>query len=162
MVGGVWLDKTDLQAMLDKIAAGYAAEATIKLEPYANADMGFSGVAPAGWVELDAGVLTRSDPATDPTFFIQLSAPLESSDELTERILGNFGASDLGDPVEAMAVGDLTWEVFMPDGELGIVIARATGDTAVHMLGVAASPDEIEALTASVLQPAVGAFTPDS
>lgn len=161
MVGGVWLDKTDLQAMLDEIAAGYAAEATIELEPYASVEMGFSGVAPAGWVELDAGVLTRSDPASDPTFFVQVGAPFETSDEVAGRILTNFGVSDLGDPVEAMTVGDLTWEVYMPQGELGIVLARSSGESMTYLLAVAALPDEIEALTASILQPAVGAFTPD-
>lgn len=162
MVGGVWLDRSDLQAMLDEIAAGYEAQATIELEPYDNAEMGFSGVAPAGWVELDAGVLTRSDPANDPTFFVQLAAPLEASDELTGQILANFGASELGEPVEAMDIGDLTWEVFMPEGDLAVVVARSESDSMTYLLAVAATPDEIEALTASILQPAVGAFTPDA
>jgi imidazolonepropionase-like amidohydrolase len=162
MRGGVWLDRSDLQAKLDEIAAGYEAQATIELEPYASTEMGFSGIAPAGWVELDPGVLTRSDPASDPTFFVQLVAPLQAAEELVGQVLGNFGAVELGDPLESIELGSLTWGVFMPEGELGIVVARSEDESMAYLLAVAAAPDEIEALTASVLRPAVEAFAPDA
>jgi imidazolonepropionase-like amidohydrolase len=162
MVGGVWLERSDLQAMLDEIAAGYEAQATIQLEPYSSEEMGFSGVAPAGWVDLDAGVLTRSDPSSDPTFFVQLAAPLDASEGLTERILANFGASELGAAVESIELGDLTWQVYKPQGDLAIIVARSASETMAYLLAVVSTPDEIEELTASILQPAVGAFAPDS
>lgn len=161
MLGGVWLPQSELQSMLDEIVAGYEAQATIELEPYANADLGISGVAPAGWTELDAGVLTRSDPDSDPTFLVQLAAPAEGADELVAGVLQNFGASEAGQPVDSFEVGDLTWELFMPQGELGIVMATSISGESAYVIAIAALPDEIEALTESVLQPAVIAFTPE-
>ena len=50
----------------------------------------------------------------------------------------------------------------MPEGELGIVVARSEDESMAYLLAVAAAPDEIEALTASVLRPAVEAFAPDA
>ena len=96
------------------------------------------------------------------TFFVQLAVPAGADDELTGSILGNFGASELGEAAETIELGGLSWEVFMPDGELAIVLARASSGDMTYILGIAATPDQVEALSESLLQPAVGAFTADA
>ena len=162
MLGGAWLPQTELQAMLDEISASFEALATVQMEPYASVDLGFSGLAPAGWTELKPGVFTRSDPEADPTFLVQLAAPAGSAEDLLGGVLAEFGAVAGGDPVDRFELGALTWEVLMPEGDLGLVVAIATSDEMAYLVALAARPDEVEALSASVLQPAVGAFTPES
>lgn len=162
MVGGVWVPQAEMQAMLDDVAASYVVSSAIEMEPWANVVLGIAGVAPSGWAEIDDGVFTRSDPDSDPTFLVQLAAPAEAADALAASVLENFGAADLGEAVDSFEIGDMTWEVFMPQGELGIVVALATTDEAAFLVGLASLPDEIETLTDSVLQPAVIAFTSKS
>ena len=77
-------------------------------------------------------------------------------------MLAEFGGVPGGDPVDRFELGALTWEVLTPEGDLGLVVAIATSDEMAYLVALATRPDELEALSVSVLQPALGAFTPES
>ena len=80
----------------------------VELEPVSNEEMGFDGVLPSGWTEIKPGVYTRSNPDSDPTFFVQMAVPSAASEETIAGIMGEFGATELSDPINSFESDSLS------------------------------------------------------
>ena len=130
----------------------------IEMEPFSDPAMGIAGLAPVGWTQIDTGVWTRSNPDTDPTFLVQMALATDTADPAIQELLGELGAARLGDPVESIDIEGRIWDVFAPDGELGIVVAVSAGNERSLIVAVAGLPDQLDALVGTVFQPAVAAL----
>lgn len=159
MVRGQWLTPDDLQQTLDDIVASYEV---IELVPFANDDLGISGLVPSGWNELEPGVYARSNPEADPTLIVQLSAPGESAESLALSVLANFGVSELPvEPIDSYESAALAWTLYQLESPMSpMALALAETDSAAYLVLLAAPGEEMDALAETVLFPAVDALTP--
>lgn len=165
MLRGEWLPKADLQDMLEEISAKYEAEAAsmIELEPFTSNLLNISGVAPAGWRELEPGLYTRSNPEDDPTFLFQLSAPVADVKNRVAELLADFGVSaDLPDPLEQLASDAFAWNLYAPEAPLPLSLALALSESEerVYVVMLVSPQEERDALAETVLVPAVMALVP--
>ena len=164
MVRGQWLPQETLQGMLDEVAAKYESEAqgAVTMEPVTIDALGISGLAPAGWRELEPGIYARSNPDVDPTMLLQLSAPGTSAEELALSALANFGVLELpAEPMDSYQSVTLAWTLYQlnsPMAPMGLALAET--DSAAYLVLLAAPGEEMDALAETVLFPAVDALTP--
>jgi hypothetical protein len=160
MVRGQWLPQAQLQQNLDDIVASYDEMSVVELEPVSNEEMGFDGVLPSGWAEIQSGTYTRSNPDSDPTFFVQMAVPSAASEETVAGIIGEFGATELSDPIDSFESASLSWNFYAPEGQLSMALGLAEKDHMVYIVMVVALPTEIDQLAETLLFPAVEALTP--
>ncbi len=133
----------------------------ITLEPFTSEEMGYSGVLPSGWNELDPGILARGNPALDPTILAQLSSPNETAEELLSGILVNLGVAALPEtPVRMMDSDALSWSLYLVSGDPTTAVALAENDTTTHIIVLRAAGAEFDALADGLLVPAIMAYTP--
>jgi len=165
MVRGRWLTQETLQGMLDEIVAKYEAQAQglVTMEPVAIDNFGFSGLAPAGWQELEPGIFARGNPDTDPTILLQIAAPSTSSEELALSVLARFGVTEL--PAEPFmsfeSAAALNWTLYQLESQMApMALALAETDSAAYVVLMAAPGEEMDALAETVFFPAVSALTP--
>ena len=129
---------------------------------------GVEGVAPAGWSLEEYGVVLRGDSATDATLLVQQVAPAATAAELMSGLVASLelaGPPPAGDTIET---DHLTWTQYSFEtaaAQLGGQLMRgeaalAESEFGAFVVGLIASPEEIDALAESVHQPAVEAFTP--
>lgn len=134
----------------------------IVLEPFANEELGFSGVIPSGWSELDAGIYARGNPAIDPTILAQLSSPSEAADDFLGGVLANLGVAVLPEtPVRVMDSEALSWSLYLISGDPTTAVALAESETRTYLVAMKAAGDEFDALAKQLLVPALMAFMPD-
>lgn len=164
MVRGRWLPQETLQGMLDEIAAKYEAQAQglVSMEPVTSNDFGFSGLAPAGWLELEPGIFARGNPDTDPTMLLQMAAPGTSSEELALSVLARFGVTALpAEPFTNFESAALAWTLYQLESPMApMALAIADTGSAGYMVLLAAPGEEIDGLIETVFFPAVSAMTP--
>jgi hypothetical protein len=164
MVRGRWLPQETLQGMLDELAVKYEAEAqgVVTMEPVTLDAVGISGLAPAGWNELQPGVYARTDPDVDPTMLLQQSAPGISSEELGLSVLANFGVTVLpAEPFLNYESPALAWTLYQLESPMApMAVALAETESAAYVVVLAAPGEEIDALVETVFFPAVDALTP--
>lgn len=158
MVRGQWLTADDLQQRLDDIVASYEV---IELAPFANEDLGISGVVPSGWNELEPGVYARGNPEVDPTLIVQQTAPGESAESLALSILSNFGVSELpAEPMDGYESAALAWTLYQLESPMApMALALAETDDAAYLVLMAAPGEEMDALAETLFFPAVDALT---
>ncbi|KPK01989.1 MAG: hypothetical protein AMJ56_21415 [Anaerolineae bacterium SG8_19] len=158
MVRGQWLPQETLQGMLDEIAAKYEAQAQglVTMEPVTIDNFGFSGLAPAGWQELEPGILARGNPDVDPTMLLQLSAPGTSAEELALSVLANFGVSEL--PAKPFLSYESVYQLESPMAPMALALAET--ENAAYLVLMAAPGEEMDALAETLFFPAVDALTP--
>ena len=120
----------------------------------------FEGVVPAGWNELQPGMFARSNPEVDKTLLAQLAAPNAFADEMIGEVLGEFGLTELPDPIRTVPTDLLTWEVYYPAGLVPMFVAKAETDAATYLVVLVASQEELEELADTVLFPVISALTP--
>jgi hypothetical protein len=159
IVRGQWLTEDDLQLMLDDIVASYDV---IELAPFANDELGISGLAPSGWSELEPGVYARGNPDVDPTMLLQLSAPGTDAETLALSVLANFGVSELpAEPFFSYESAALAWTLYQLESPMApMALALAETDDAAYLVLLAAPGDEIDTLAETIFFPAVDALTP--
>lgn len=158
MVRGQWLTADDLQQRLDDIVASYEV---IELAPFANEDLGISGVVPSGWNELEPGVYARGNPEVDPTLIVQQTAPGESAESLALSILSNFGVTELpAEPMDSYESAALAWTLYQLESPMApMALALAETDDAAYLVLMAAPGEEMDALAETLFFPAVDALT---
>jgi hypothetical protein len=165
MVRGRWLPQETLQGMLDEVAAKYAAQAqgAITLEPVTIDAFGISGLAPAGWRELEPGIFARGNPDEDPTMILQLSAPGASGEELALSVLARFGVSELSaEPFLTYESAALAWTLYQLESPMApMALGLAETDSAAYLVLMAAPGEEMDALAKTLFFPAVDALTPN-
>lgn len=164
MVRGQWLPQETLQGMLDELAAKYEAQAqgAITMEPVAIDAFGISGLAPAGWRELEPGIFTRGNPDEDPTMLLQLSAPGTSGEELALSVLARFGVSEIpAEPFLAYESAALAWSLYQLESPMApMALGLAETDSAAYLVLMAAPGEEMDTLAETLFFPAVDALTP--
>jgi hypothetical protein len=133
----------------------------IALEPFTSEEMGYTGVIPSGWNELDAGVFARGNPTIDPTFLAQLSSPNETADDFLDQILANLGVAALPEtPVRVMDSDALSWSLYLVSGDPTTAVALAETDTTTYIVVLRAAADEFDALADELIVPAIRTFAP--
>jgi hypothetical protein len=165
MVRGRWLLETELQGMLEELAANYeaVAQGLVTMEPVTIDALGISGLAPAGWNELEPGIFARGNPDVDPTMLLQLAAPGARSDELALSVLGRFGVTELpAEPFLTLESAALAWRLYQLASPMApMALALAEADSAAYMVLLVAPGEEIDTLVETAFLPAVNALTPD-
>jgi imidazolonepropionase-like amidohydrolase len=164
MVRGRWLPQETLQGMLDEIAAKYEAQSQglVTMEPVTVDAFGFSGLAPAGWQELEPGVFARGNPDTDRAILLQMAAPGARSEELALSVLARFGATELpAEPFMSFESAALAWTLYQLESPTApMALALADAGSAGYMVLLAAPGEEIDGLIETAFFPAVNALTP--
>jgi hypothetical protein len=158
MARGQWLTASDLQHMLDDIVASYEV---IELVPFADDELGVSGLAPTGWNELEPGVYARGNPEVDPTLLLQLAAPGKSAEDFALTVLADFGVTELPGSMDSYGSAALTWELYQLESQMApLALALGETDDAAYLVLLAAPGEELDALVETVFFPAVHALTP--
>jgi hypothetical protein len=158
MARGQWLTTSDLQHMLDDIVASYEV---IELVPFADDELGVSGLAPTGWNELEPGVYARGNPEVDPTLLLQLAAPGKSAEDFALTVLADFGVTELPGSMDSYGSAALTWELYQLESQMApLALALGETDDAAYLVLLAAPGEELDALVETVFFPAVHALTP--
>ena len=164
MVRGRWLPQAELQGMLDELAAKYEAQAqgAVTMEPVTIEARGISGLAPAGWKELEPGIFARGNPDVDPTMLFQMSASGTSSAELALSVLANFGVTELpAQPFGNYELGSLAWTLYQLESQMApMALGLADKDGTGFVVLLAAPGEEMDTLAESAFFPAVDALTP--
>lgn len=133
----------------------------VALEPFTNADMGYTGLIPAGWNELATGIYARSDPAMDPTILAQLAVPAAAADAVLGDLLANLGVEALpSTPVRVMDSDSLSWSLHLVTGNPTTAIALAEGESTTYIVALRTAGDEFDVLADGLLVPALMAFAP--
>ncbi len=164
MVRGRWLPQAELQSMLDELAAKYEAQAqgAVTMEPVTIDAAGISGLAPAGWRELEPGVFARGNPDVDPTMLLQLAAPGANAEELALSALVNFGVAELpAEPFRTFESAALAWTLYQLESPIApMALALAETDSAAYVVLLVAPGEELDKLAETAFFPAVNALTP--
>ncbi len=146
------------------MGATAAQDAGITLTPYTDSNYGFKSVAPEGWTTAGPGLLARGNNAADPTLIAQQSAPV-SADKVIQALLPQLSLTEAPDSVGTYESDSLNWTLYKVDVEVGtstiavdLGLAEAGGKTYIALLQT--TPDEYDALHASVFLPVLDALTP--
>ena len=134
------------------------AGAVMELEPYANDELGISGVAPRRWTEMHRGVLARGSSAVDQTVLIYDVAPT-SADNLLGLIVQQFGLDETPESYEELGANGLTWLLYETEAQ-GYLIDFALSehnDLALVILLISEA-DEHDGLYDGLFLPAVEAL----
>jgi hypothetical protein len=134
--------------------------AALVLEPFTDAERGFSGLVPAGWKELAPANLARGRTALDPAYFV-LEATPGTAAELFASLAAQL-ALDAGlQPVQRAQIGRFTWDVYafeLRGNPLDLALAEDAGKAYFVLL---VSPvDEHDVLYEQLFLPAVEAMAP--
>jgi imidazolonepropionase-like amidohydrolase len=164
MVRGQWLPQETLQGMLDELVAKSEAMAqgAVTMQPVTIDAFGISGLAPAGWNELEPGVFARGNPDQDPTMLLQMAAPETEAESLALSVLSRFGISELpAEPFGSYESAALTWTLYQlesPMAPMGLALAET--EEAAYLILLAAPGEELETLIETAFFPAVDSLTP--
>ena len=151
------------------VAPGPADVATsVVLVPFNDYLYGVEGLAPEGWSPLEYGILLRGESATDATVFLQQAAAGATAAEAVSAFVADLqldGPPPAGDTIET---DQLTWTQYSFEtqaAQFGGQLMRgeaalAESEFGVFVVGLIATPEEIDALAESVFLPAVQAFLP--
>ncbi len=138
----------------------------VTLVEYSSEELGFSGVVPEGWEEIEAGIFTPNPSTQIPTLAYRFP---DSIDEYVERIIfgPSYSYTELPEPVDQIEANGLTWDIYAienPGAGIYTLFAFATGDDdRAYVIGVVSgSEEEREFFYDALLIPAIEAFTPEA
>jgi len=133
----------------------------VVLEHFSDEERGFSGLVPAGWIEISPAVLTRSNSALDPTYFVIATEPLNPA-EMFAELARQLGVDPEMESVARSQVGNFTWDFYTFERPGGYPAFLAlTGDSEkAYFVYLVSEPDEQDALYDQLFLPAVEAMTP--
>jgi CubicO group peptidase (beta-lactamase class C family) len=140
--------------------------ADMTLVPFTSPELGISGVAPEGWVEIVPGEFLRGMPNTDPMILQHQLIPDTTIQELTPVIASNLGLRKLPASVGSVETADFTWHLYTIEvkqpkiGTTVVDIALTETDAGVYIVALQAMPHEYDALHDVVFLPAVEALVP--
>jgi hypothetical protein len=133
----------------------------IELAPFADDELGISGLVPSGWNELEPGVHARSNPEVDPTLLLQLAAPGMSAEDFALTALADFGVTELPEPMDSYQSATLTWTLYQLESQMApLALALAETDEAAYLVLLAAPGEDLDALVETVFFPAVDGLAP--
>jgi pimeloyl-ACP methyl ester carboxylesterase len=134
------------------------AEGALALEPYTNETLGIGGLAPAGWTEVDSGVLARGASAMDQTVLIYDAAPI-SKDDFLGLVAEQFGLAEPPPRSSEREANGQLWTLYETEAQgYPIDFALAEGDGVTNIVLLISHADEHDALYQDVFLPAVEAL----
>jgi tetratricopeptide (TPR) repeat protein len=154
-------DDPQRAALETEIARLKKSLASIELLPFTNAQMGISGVVPAGWTEKDPGNYVSPDGQA----IAQLAAPGATAEQFAQAFLSALNVTQAVQSVGSVQPAELKWDLYMIEGVQvygktgSLALALAQDGAGAYIVAVFAQPDEIEALIETVGNPALVAFT---
>jgi hypothetical protein len=106
------------------------AEETLRLRPFTLPIGNVSGVAPAGWEELQVGSYLRGEGDTDQTYILHVAAEGVPLAELVDPFIAAYGLTSLPESSESYQSSLLDWTIysfdFMPTPEQNLRVDLAT------------------------------------
>jgi SagB-type dehydrogenase family enzyme len=133
-------------------------------KPFANTDLGISGIAPEDWAEAQPGIWLRRASETDPTHLVQQRVGGMGIDEVMALAMSEEGLD--GHPEQAGTIEgqDLSWEWHRGQASepfsRAVDLALAQQGNWVYIVLLMATPGEIDELQDAVFLPAVQALAP--
>jgi len=142
----------------------------VDLVPFSDHLYGIEGIAPAGWIEVEYGVLVRGDDVADATLLVQQGAAGATAAEVMVGLAANLELSGPPPAAGTIETDQLTWTRYSFETEAEVIgglpmqaeAAIAESEFGGFVVGLIASAEEIAALSESVFLPAVQAFVPPS
>ncbi len=138
---------------------GNETAAAIELEPFTNADAGYSGVKPKGWQEAAAGTFARASSPLDAVAVSYQVVPGGNVDMVIPLIGKQFGIDEKN--IVTREANGLKWRLLI--GELqGIPVNMALSDSngKVYLILFLTNAEEKDALYEQIFLPIVDAFKP--
>jgi pimeloyl-ACP methyl ester carboxylesterase len=137
----------------------------VAVVPYSNDELGFSAVAPDGWLEVDNADFQAYESVSTPGFVYRFP---ESVDEYVNRIIfgSAYNYTELPEAKATIEANDLSWQVYYienPRSETYSAFAFATSaDEVAYVIAIVASqPEERDALYEGLMLKAIDAFVPN-
>ncbi len=140
----------------------------IELVRYSDHFYGVEGLVPAGWTEIEYGVVSGGDASTGTRLIVQQAAPGAGAEDLLAGLGAQLELGESPTPTGALETERLAWTLYSFETQAQLLggqslladVALAESDFGAFLIGLIASPDEHDALHEAVFLPAVHAFTP--
>ncbi len=128
------------------------------LEPFTDAERGFSGLIPVGWQELQPANLARGSSALDQAYFV-LEAQPGTAAELFANLAGQLGLDPELEPIAHAKAGNFAWDFYTFERRGNPVdLALTEDDQKAYFVFLMSPPDEHDTLYKQLFQPAVKAM----
>lgn len=139
--------------------------ADVQLEPFTNSELGISGVAPAGWTEVQPGLYVRASSGLGSTLDVAAMqvavGPVADVQTVADNIAKGYGLTAAPEPTSERQANGLTWSLYalaVQDTPRDLGLAESEAGVLIVLLRSA--PEEREALYETLFLPAVDALVP--
>jgi len=137
------------------------AVAEVSLEPFTTDVFGteVSGVAPAGWEEVNAGVFARQETGLDQTVILQQVVPGAAAEQLLELLSDQLGLEEAPDSTDTVEAGSRAWSLYEAQSQGALVdIALAEDGAFTYVVLLVSDRGERIYLYENVFLPALEAI----
>ena len=139
----------------------------IKLEPFADEELGIRGDLPAGWANISPGLFVRLGGKGDLAYLLINKLPNLPLDQHLAPRLQRLGIGALPKSSGHYETASFTWDLYTlegnmpsPGGTVTVDYAIAQTDAGIYLVGLYASPGEYEGLHETVFLPVVDTLAP--
>ena len=137
--------------------------ADIKLAPFTDQQMGFSGVVPDGWKKISAGVYSPNGKMTDSTAIVQQAAPLPA-ETLVKLLESQFASNEIKAEFEKTATrsaNGIDWDIYSTSISIADVdLAVGAQGNMTYIILLQAPKNDHAVWYEAVFLPAVDALQP--
>jgi hypothetical protein len=137
--------------------------ADIKLTPFTDKQMGFSGVVPDGWKQISAGAYSPNGKLTDSTAIIHQAAPIPA-DMLVNLLESQFASNEIKAKFEKTATrsaNDIDWDIYSTSISIADVdLAVGTQGSMTYLILLQAPKNDHAVWYEAVFLPAIDALQP--
>ena len=137
--------------------------ADIKLAPFTDTQMGFSGVVPDGWKKISAGAYSPNGKLTDSTAIVQQAAPIPA-ETLVNLLESQFASSDIKAKFEKTATrsaNGIDWDIYSTSISIADVdLAVGTQGNMTYLILLQAPKNDHAVWYEAVFLPAIDALQP--
>jgi beta-glucosidase len=140
----------------------------IELVPFSDHLFGVESLVPAGWAELQYGILSGSEVLNEPQIMIQQAAPGQTADDVMTSLVAQLELDGAPVPTGTVQTERLTWTTYSFETQTQVLgglklrgsAALAESDFGTFIVGLVTLPDEYDLLHEAAFLPAVQAFMP--
>jgi len=156
-------DRTCLAALKEGKFDVPLQAADIKLAPFTDTQMGFSGVVPDGWKKISAGAYSPNGKLTDSTAIVQQAAPIPA-ETLVNLLESQFASSDIKAKFEKTATrsaNGIDWDIYSTSISIADVdLAVGTQGNMTYLILLQAPKNDHAVWYEAVFLPAIDALQP--